>query len=187
LFDPGKQKILDAFSELNNTMSPGDTFVFCISTHGALKDDVYHLITADFVGALTEESSICGHDLMRLSKDLPALKQIFILDTCHAGAVGWEYNDLYESRLMGISLGSGLNILYASTPYAFALEGYQLHGFLSYAVIEALKGKADENRDRKVSLSELGRFVKETVRSISSGFQNPVLSIVSKNIIISEL
>ncbi len=77
---------------------------------------------------------------------------MMILDTCHAGAVDWTIADLYESRLMGFSVGSGIHVLSAATSQQLANEGYRGHGHFTYFVLKALDGYADTNGDRKITV-----------------------------------
>ena len=189
LLDPGKKDIEKAFQEMSEIITPTDTFVFYASSHGVMQNDIFYLITSDCdTDFLDERVAITSYELMAFSKKIPALKQVFILDTCHSASSEWTFNDLYQNRLTHFSMGSGLHILSSSSAYRLALEGYNYHGLFSYFLIEALKGIADlrGNRDGKISLFEVARYIRENVKKVTFGYQQPLISKYGKDIILVE-
>jgi len=174
LVDPTKKDVLRAFFELSREVMPEDVFVFYAATHGEVTDDRYWLITRDFAGDLTEEAALTSDEIMELMKVLPAQRQVMILDTCHAGAVDWTVADLYQARLMAFSMGSGMHVLSAASSQELANEGYQGHGHFTYFVIKALEGEADANHDKKITVVEMGPYVKARVEKVTGGAQRPI-------------
>ena len=82
LTDANKVSVVEAITEMKAKMKPEDIFIFFAATHGWAYDDRYYLYTTDFDGDLwSKQSSISSIELMEFSKWLPALKQVFILDT----------------------------------------------------------------------------------------------------------
>lgn len=49
------------------------------------------------------------------------------------------------------------------------------HGFFTYAVLDALKGKADENNDGRINTKELFSYTSAEVGRMSKGWQNPTV------------
>jgi uncharacterized caspase-like protein len=185
--DATKEELVNTIKEYRYVMTPYDTFILHVSTHGMLKGDIYYLITSDYNGELNSNVTVSTVELMEFSRILPALNQVFILDTCHAGAADWAFSDLYQKRLNNFTASSGLHLLSASTPYRYALEGYKGHGLFSYFVILALEGQADIDHDGKITLSELGKFVTTGLSRLTRGYQVPVLSNFGKDLVIAQL
>ena len=111
---------------------------------------------------------------------------MIILDTCHAGAVDWTIADLYESRLMGFSVGSGIHVLSAATSQQLANEGYRGHGHFTYFVLKALDGYADANGDRKITVVEMSPYVKLKVEKVTKGAQKPITINYGKDVVMSK-
>ena len=60
------------------------------------------------------------------------------------------------------------------------------HGVFTYYVLEGLKGRADSNRDRFVSVGELFRYVRQQVRLDTNFVQNPrMLTGANENLALS--
>lgn len=110
-------------------------------------------------------------------------KIIVAMDTCHAGAleVGVRSVGGGEDLARAISAASGLYILSASKAGEVSLESddYKLHpdftghGAFTYALVEAMRGQADYDRDGYVSLNEMFQFVARQVPRLTSGQQHP--------------
>jgi WD40 repeat protein len=189
MLDPKKGKLQAALTELQAQMDPLDTFIFFVSSHGALLDDRFCIVTADYEsGDLNDSNSISGDELMETTMKMPALQQVIILDTCFAGSSSWTFNDLYETRLQTFSLGSGLHILSACSPYEYSAEGYNQHGVFSYYLIKALEGDADYfgNKDGRVSVLEVSNYIREQIKSSPIEFQSqsPMSSEYGKDVIL---
>ncbi|ODS34079.1 MAG: Caspase domain protein [Candidatus Scalindua rubra] len=95
-----KTAIIKTLTAMKTKMKPEDVFIFFAATHGWTYDDIYYLYTSDFDGnLLSKQSSISSVEIMEFSKWLPALKQVFILDTCQAGGVKTAVSGLYDARI----------------------------------------------------------------------------------------
>jgi len=189
MLDPKKERLQATLAELQAQMDPLDTFIFYASSHGALLDDRFCIVTADCDGReLNSTNSISGDELMEYTMNMSALQQVIILDTCFAGSSSWVFNDLYETRMQTFSLGSGLHILSACSPYEYSAEGFNQHGVFSYYLIKALDGDADYfgNQDGQVSVLEVSRYIREQIKSSPIEFQSqsPMLSEFGKDVIL---
>ena len=185
LTNPTKKELLQGFSNLSHQILPTDAFVFYAATHGEATDDRYWLITTEFSGSLKEDCALTSDEIMELMKRIPAQRQVMILDTCHAGAVDWTLADLYESRLMAFSMGSGMHVLSATSSYRLANEGYKGHGHFTYFVLKALEGDADTNHDKKITVVEMGPYVKAKVEKVTGGKQRPIAINYGKDMVMA--
>ncbi len=87
----------------------------------------------------------------------------------------FESVDLFYKKLS--SSGGGTAFLLSSKSEEFSLESQGLRqGIFSYYLIQGLKGEADQNKDRIVTLDELYTYVYREVRTYSGNLQTPVLA-----------
>ncbi len=110
-----------------------------------------------------------------------ARQKLVIADACYAGSLLaaktpiFESVDLFYKKLL--SSGGGTAFLLSSKSEEFSLESLGLRqGIFSHYLIEGLKGEADTNKDKLVSLDELYAYVYGHVRTYSGNMQTPVLA-----------
>ncbi len=111
-------------------------------------------------------------------------KIIVAMDTCHSGALevgmrsgGGDSEDLAAA----INAASGLYILSASKAGEVSMEsdqfkldpGFSGHGAFTYALVEAMRGAADYDKDGYVSVNEVFQFVARQVPRLTKGQQHP--------------
>ena len=160
---PRIQKEIDALAK---TIRPDDVFVFYISGHGAAYNGDYYFISYDFNGSDISTAVSKEFILEQLSK-ISASKTVLLLDTCNSGAIvnggGGDSNTAFAR----LSHKTGQAIIAASSDTQTAMEGYEGHGVFTYALIDALSGKADFINDNKISLQEVNLYVSNFVPMIS--------------------
>jgi WD40 repeat protein len=73
--------------------------------------------------------------------------------------------------------GTGAVVISSASGSEYALEGPQWsNGVFTYALLNGLKnGRADANKDARVTVSELQVYVLEEVRKLTTGGQNPTV------------
>jgi len=109
-------------------------------------------------------------------------KRVFVFaDACHSAGVGGsrgksaskEFNE-YMQRLAGSK--EGVTKITASRADELSQERDNLgggHGVFTYYLLQALSGKADENRDGFVTMTEAYDYLYDRVRSDTRHSQNP--------------
>lgn len=112
---------------------------------------------------------------------------IIVTDACHSAGVGAgparainmnQINAEFLDR-MNASTG-GLVAFTASESNQLSQEGQQYgggHGVFTYYMLEALRGAADEDGDRIVSLGEMMEYTRERVRRETDNAQVPSISL----------
>ncbi len=160
---------MSAIEEVSAKVQNEDVFIFYAAAHGEnYVDGGYHLLTAD-VDVLIEEkmkkNSLNAEELQKMIYKISTSKKVVLLDTCQSGG-GIKAGNLVQSRgldnlevIRRFNKKSGAMVLAAAESKQDALEGYQGHGLFTFAVLEALSGKADSNSDKYVSTSELQHYV----------------------------
>ena len=181
-----KSNIEAAFRKAAAKCKQQDVFIFYYAGHGVMsggegnkKDffivpyDVTQLYGAD--DALAQKG-ISSQELQDLSKNIPAQKQLFILDACQsAGALEAvaSRGAAEEKAIAQLARSTGTHWLTASASDQFASEFQQLgHGIFTYVLLQALTqgtGAGD-----KVSVNSLKAYLETQVPELSQKYKgNP--------------
>ncbi|MFH1092127.1 MAG: caspase family protein, partial [Pseudomonadota bacterium] len=163
LLDASKKQILEAIAELGRKIKIGDAFVLFAAGHGILKGNQYYLVTHDYNGQVSDYCLISSNEIVEMSKDIKALSQLFIFDTCHAGGLDYIVSGLYDARMSVLAKKIGLHIYAAASSRQAAIDGYKGNGLFSHVLLSGLDDNplADQNQDKRVSVVELGRYSRE--------------------------
>lgn len=95
-------------------------------------------------------------------------------------AVGLENSrEMVENLFSDIRQGSGATVISSAGGAEFAMESDAWkNGLFTYCMLEGIEtGKADFNRDKKIDVDELRRYVYENVKELSNGRQRPTTRI----------
>jgi hypothetical protein len=182
---PTRANILQALKQFQSA-GPQDTSLLFISAHG-ISDSRgnYYMLPSDArardVMAVVRgakqrapASSLIAGDTLFEALRSSAGKRLLVVDTCHAkGAAG-----TFDARsLKKRSASSHFPLLLSSDSKELAQDYPQArHGLFTYALLRGLRGEADANRDRAVSLDELTSYVPLVVSTLQDkrvGVQTP--------------
>jgi WD40 repeat protein len=145
--------IQGAFKQVQSTARASDVFVFYYAGHGVVsnKNKEFYLVPNNVsnlsnVDAELAEKGIASKLLQQYAIDIPAQKQVFILDACQsAGAFEQmlQQNGDQQKSLALVARSTGTHWLAASGSQQYANEFSQLgHGAFTYVLLNALKGEA---------------------------------------------
>jgi len=161
-----------AFEDLSGRVKPSDVFVLYLAGHGTVLDDGrYYFIPWELRYENQEalrDGSIDQGKLTTLLGSIPALKSLVMLDTCNSGALAAR--GLAEKAAIDrLMRATGRNVLAASSDSGLAMEGYGGHGVFTYALLQGLRGQADQrgDSDGTVGIDELAEFVSKEVPRIT--------------------
>jgi len=165
----GKSGITGAITRLAEKVKPWDTFVLFVASHGLMQSSQYYLVTSDYDGTASPDNLISANEIVELSKKIPALKQLFVFDTCHAGGVDNIMSGIYDSRMSVLAKKMGLHVYASAGSLQQALDGYQGNGLFTHTLLKSMQeaGATDTNGDRLVSVVELGKSASERTGQIS--------------------
>lgn len=167
-----KMNILNALEDISKKSKPIDVFTFFYAGHGSVVDNRFYLVTTENVRLYERQKldsdAIYIGDFQNILKNIPALKQVIIIDACQSGAAMESFAQrgaVEEKAMAQLSRSSGVHVLASSGSEQFASEYSQLgHGIFTYSLIMGLNGKADGSpKDGKVTIYELKSFLDDQV------------------------
>ena len=195
---PTKANIEKAFAAARQA-KPDDVFLVYLAGHGvALTDpDIYCYLTADAASLnandyadpkIRQKMAISSEELVEWIKQVPALKQVMVLDTCAAGAVTdkltvAERRDVPAGQARAIERlkdRTGFHILMgcAADRVSYEATRYQ-QGLLTYAVLEGIKTKEALDKKDLLDVTLLFRHAAHRVPELAQdigGIQQPLVS-----------
>jgi uncharacterized caspase-like protein len=181
---------------LGRSAQKDDTVLIFFAGHGAPEVDprglerdglAKYLIPNDADPEDLYSTALPMDELQTIFGRIEAERVVAFLDACYSGAAGGRtfaskktragaVDDLFLERL---TRSRGRAIITASRPAEVSIELPELgHGIFTYYLVTGLKGAADLNRDRIVSLQELYEYVEQQVTTKAravGGNQHPVM------------
>ncbi len=170
-----KQNIQASLREIAKNAEPQDVFVFFAASHGVLFDGQYYLVTHSYNGILDPNTMISSNDVVNISKEIASFKQLFVLDTCHAGGLDAVMSGLYDSKMSVLAKKSGLHIYASAGSQQTAIDGYKGNGLFTHVLLDGLNSpaKVDKDKHGSVSVEEMGMFAKEETSALSASIGHP--------------
>lgn len=163
-----------AFDDLAAKVRPNDVFLFFLAGHGKTVDGTYHFIPADFTFSGDDpvrQNAIPQNLWQDWMARVTARKSVMIYDTCESGSLtnsrGLDAALAQSAAIDRLTRAMGRTILSASTDDAPALEGYQGHGVLTFALLQAIEA-GDANGNGMLEVTELAAFIDEKVPQYSA-------------------
>jgi TolB-like protein len=175
-----RETILQSMNDFLARAGPDDVVALFIAGHGVQdqRTGSYYFLPhpADATNFITAGLRMTDIDEMIrvLRREVRAV--VVILDTCHAGALHLSDKQLkvMDEPTAALSIGEGLFLLAATKPGELASETAALgHGALTYALLDAIAGRADANADGEVSIAEAFSYAAGEVPRLTAGSQHP--------------
>jgi WD40 repeat protein len=175
-----RNNILSLMDELSRIVKPEDVLLFYYAGHGSMVENKFFFIPTESVSLYQEDrlnqESIYAGLVQEKLKNIPALKQIVILDACQSGAsteILARRGASEEKALAQLSRGSGVHVLAASGSEQFAAEVSELgHGVFTYIILDALQGSADgAPKDGNVTVYELKAYLNDQVPDLTEKYK----------------
>lgn len=198
---PTKENFRLAFAEVAREARPNDVLFVYLAGHGItlnVGSDAYYYLTDQAATTdketlskdshLLTSTSISSEELTQWHKRVKALKQVLILDTCAAGALGKGFR-IVERRapssdakraLERMRTRVGFHVLMGSAADSVSYEASQYgQGLLAYSLLQGMKGAALQP-DGQVDVSRLFNYAADTVPALAKnvgGIQRPEIRV----------
>jgi hypothetical protein len=172
--DATKEKIVSAVKEVFSKASPNDLAMIYFSGHGLRGS----FLPIDFDGF---NNKLEHEELNEILKTSPAKYKLCIADACHSGSLlamksGEVRNVLADYYKTLAQAQPGTALIMSSKSDETSLESSGLRqGVFSHFLIRGLKGEADKDGNKIVSVQELFHFIDDNVRSYTANRQSPVI------------
>ena len=178
-----KENIVNGFNSIIARAKPEDMFLFYYAGHGVLDEDSpeneYYFVPSDVLklygdpGQLAKKA-ISASELKSYLVQVKSQKQLILMDACHSGgAMKWlrtRAAGMDEKAIKQLARASGVAIMASSGTKQLSTEFEALkHGVFTYALLEALDGKAD-NGDKQITVYELKTYMNERVPELSKQY-----------------
>ncbi len=175
-----RTNILGVLDLLSNKIKPGDVFYFYYAGHGSMVDEQFYFVPTNSTRLYSKDKlskeGISAEQLRNKFQKISALKQLVIIDACQSGGSAEllaQRGSTEEKAMAQLSRSAGIHVLSAAGSEQFATEFDELgHGVFTYALLEALSGKADgAPKDGKVTIYELKSYIDSLVPEYSQKFK----------------
>ena len=170
-----KDNILDGLDWIYDQATQKDVIVIFFAGHGINDDrsNYYYMAYNSNIDRL-RRTAVRWSDIQDTISDLPS-KVLLLADTCHSGNItGSKRRDITGAIKSILNSGSGAIIMTATTGSGYSYEEPKWgHGAFTKALMEGIKGKADFDNDRTISIKELDLFITNEVKKLTNGKQKP--------------
>ncbi len=189
LFDSNATKptIAETFKEIAAQALPNDVFVFYYAGHGAMSENDsktkqdFYLIPYDVTQIYGDNQqlrnkAVASQQIVKWSQEIKARKQLIMFDACHSGGAVEALTSrgaAEQKAIIQLARSAGTAILASSGTEQFSGELKELgHGIFTYAILEALQGKADGGgRDSKITVNEIKAYLEDRVPELTQKYR----------------
>ncbi len=185
--DATRFNIVDELYNLSQKLKKGDTFYFYFTGHGDLEAKIGYENSLLLLYPSLSKNYFQGNEYLQLSElrtwfgemTKKGVQVVFIADACHSGGLIGGKEGLDKTQRALQESWQGITKILSSQTNEYSLEGKQWgggRGIFSYFLTNGLTGRADANKDKKVSLAELSNYLKtNVVREAAPSIQTPVV------------
>jgi hypothetical protein len=169
-----RDNILGNMDEIFSMAGPNDLIVFYFSGHGLNGS----FLPIDFDGF---NNKIAHEEIAAAFNKSKAKFKLCLADACHSGSLiamrSGETEPVLSQYYQTLAKSvSGTALLMSSKADETSLESSGLRqGVFSHFLIRGLKGEADDNKDKVVTVEELFDFIARNVRDYTGNRQSPVI------------
>lgn len=169
-----RDNILGNVTDIFNKAGANDLVIFYFSGHGLNGS----FLPIDFDGY---NNKINHEEIAGLFNKCRAKYKLCLADACHSGSLfamrSGEGEPALTQYYQSLSKSvAGTALIMSSKAEETSLESAGLRqGVFSHFLIRGLKGEADKNKDKIVSVQELYDFIYDNVRTYTGNRQSPVI------------
>lgn len=192
--DATRNEIITAMKEVYSNADNNDIVMLYFSGHGKVGAFLPHdysmpnsnVSSCPYTQVNNSKREILHNEVSQIFNSSSAKYKICVADACYSGSLKKgvksspsEINMMTENWYAALEQAKGgLSLFMSSSENETSLEKPSLRqGLFTYHFLSGLKGEADENRDRIITLEELFSYTRENVSAGSQGKQNPSINI----------
>lgn len=157
--------IQQAFENIKSKIKPEDIFILYIAGEAYLLDEKYYLLSSkaqDFSEKQLHDTGLSTTQLKNLIANIPAINKLILIDTPMSDSV-IKITDLFATNNIK-ACKSGMIL----TAGHYAIEdGFRGHSLFTYALLDALSGIADTNKNGFIESNELAQYVEAAIPMIA--------------------
>ena len=173
--DATRLNITEAINRVFQKADENDVILFYFSGHGVQGA----FLPIDFDGISNKLSHV---ELKQLINKSPAKHKLIVADACHSGGLFSSFGneptkiDLTSYYSAFENTNGGTALFMSSKAEEFSWEDQGLRsGIFSHFLIQGLKGGADYDKSKIVTISELFQYVSSKVKSETDNAQSPII------------
>ncbi|WP_164885172.1 caspase family protein [Rubrivivax rivuli] len=176
-----KAAILQSLDKVSAQARPGDTFVWFVASHGLMDaNSLFGIVAHDTQCLNTSCTEISGHitsnEILEASKKIKAMRQLVVLDTCHAGGLDNKLSGLYDARVSLLARNMGLHLYASAQATEQAQDGRPgTNGVFTAQLLEGLRGAAPKTAQGQISVMTLGPWARQRTLDATGSTQSPVI------------
>ncbi|MBK7935752.1 MAG: caspase family protein [Lewinellaceae bacterium] len=172
--DATRDNVLGTMDEIFGQAGPNDLVIFYFSGHGLNGS----FLPIDFDGF---NNKISHEEIAKAFNKCKGKFKLCLADACHSGGLfamrsGEDdpiLNQYYQTLAKSVA---GTALIMSSKADETSLESAGLRqGVFSHFLIRGLKGEADKNKDKVVTVEELYDYIAANVRDYTGNRQSPVI------------
>jgi hypothetical protein len=169
-----RDNMLGAIGEIFDMAGPNDLVIFYFSGHGLNGS----FLPIDFDGF---NNKIAHDEIAALFNKCRAKYKLCVADACHSGSIlamrsGSQETVISQYYQQLAKAVSGTALIMSSKADETSLESSGLRqGVFSHFLIRGLKGEADADKDKVVTIEELYNYINFNVREYTGKRQSPVI------------
>ncbi len=173
-------EVLDGLEWLRKQVTARDVGMLFLAGHGYNDaDGVYYFMPVNADLDRLKRTGVVFTEIKNTLSNL-AGKALFFVDTCHSGNVLGGGRRAIPQDVTGIinelsSAENGVVVFSSSTGRQFSLEDPAWgNGAFTKALVEGINGKADMNKNGRITHKMLDFYLSERVKELTKGQQTPV-------------
>lgn len=166
----------------NPAIKKEDWVIFHFSGHGLIMNGKAGICPYDF--HKTSNTFITDEEIISLLSTSPAKYKICFIESCNNGIEDANISteiirQIEEHRAM---IDDGIIYITSSKPGQKSWGNMHMGGFFTYYLTTGLKGAADLNLDKNITIEELFEFIKLSIKDQETASQVPQLYTGDKNL-----
>ena len=177
--------ITERIQTLKSKIRPEDVFLFYYAGHGVMGEPAngskpdFYLVLHQVVQMIGNEEmlrnfGLPASKLKELLLEIPAQKQLVILDACNSGGAMnvFTRGAGEEAAISQLARSTGFTVLASTNQEQYAAELSELkHGIFTYAILNGLRGEADLMKDGKITVKEIELYLNDIIPVLSEKYK----------------